>query len=149
MTTYSLGQSVNVAADEGFTLECISYRGTTDTSATITFEKPFYPITAQGNNTFTVEGNMIFYFRKDDTISATYEEGATSYKVVSSTTDGNSTVITVSSEIPGTINYKNIYAPERGTKDGQILWKIVEDPNTISYPWNSYAVFDHTLTIIE
>lgn len=149
LKTYSLGQSVNVLSDNSFTLECVSYRGTTDTTTTVTFEKPFYPITAQGNNTFTVDGNMIFYFRKDDTISATYPEGAQSFKVISSTSNGINTIITVGSEIPGTINFENIYAPERGTKDGQILWKIVEDPDNITYPWNSYAVFDHTLTIVD
>ena len=149
MTIYSLGQSVNVASDNSFTLECVSYRGTTDTTPNLSFEKPYYPVIAQGTNTFTVEGNMIFYFRENDFISVTYSEGSTTFQVASSSLEGSNTVITVRGEVAGSITYENIYASEKGTRDGQILWKLVEDPNKITYPWNSYAVFDHTLTIID
>ena len=148
-TNYSLGQSVNIPSSTDFSLECISYRGTTGTSPVLKFEKPFYEVLAQTTNTFEVEGDTRFYFRKGDIISATYAEGAVSFNVLSSNFNGTNTIITVGKEIESTIEFKDLYTAERGTRDGQILWKLVEDPNQIVYPWNSYVVFDHTLTIIE
>ena len=148
-TNYSLGQSVNVPSNSDLSLECVSYRGATGTSPNLEFEKPYYDVLAQSENTFTVEGNMTFYFRKDDKISATFEGGATSFSVVSSTYNGANTIITVSRELDPNTTYLNLYTAERGTRDGQILWKLVENPDDITYPWNSYVVFDHTLTIIE
>lgn len=148
-TNYSLGQSVNVPTNSNLSLECVSYRGTAGTAVDLEFEKPYYEVLSQTENTFVVSGNMTFYFRPDDIISATYAGGANSFPVVSSTYDGTNTIITVGREIDSTISYLNLYTAERGTRDGQILWKLVEDPDNITYPWNGYVVFDHTLTIIE
>jgi hypothetical protein len=92
---------------------------------------------------------VIFYFRTDDIISATYAAGATSLRVVSSSYNGVNTIITVSKELDPTIEYEQLITVQRGTRDGQILWKLVENPDNITYPWNSYVVFDHTLTILE
>lgn len=148
-TNYSLGTSVNVTTSSDLSLECISYRGSSGTQEDLAFEQTSYDIKAQGSNTFTVDGNMTFYFRAGDVVSALYDEAATSFTVVSSSYEGDSTVITVSREINPNIEYTTLLAVERGTRDGQILWKLVEDPTNIEYPWNGYVVFDHTLSIID
>lgn len=148
-TNYRLGTSVNVTSSSDLSLECISYRGTSGTQEDLAFEQNSYPILAQGSNTFTVAGNMTFYFRTGDIVSALYNEAATSFAVVSSSFDGTNTIITVSHEIDVNTEYTELLAVERGTRDGQILWKLVEDPTNITYPWNGYVVFDHTLSIIN
>lgn len=148
-TNYSLGQTVNSRTNSDLSLECVSYRGATGTSPDLEFEKDAYDVLEQTTNTFTVEGNVTFYFRTDDIISATYAAGATSLRVVSSTYTGTNTIITVSRELDPTIEYEELITAQRGTRDGQILWKLVENPDNITYPWNSYVVFDHTLTILE
>ena len=147
-TNYSLGTSVNVGSSTELSLECVSYTGSTGTEADIDFELPEYPIIEQTSNTFVVAGNKTFYFWEDDVISATHDEGATSFVVSNAVYDGTNTTITVTSDIDENIEYKNLITVERGTRDGQILWKVIEDTNNVTYPWNSYAVFDHTLEII-
>ena len=148
-TNYKLGDSVNVPSSPNLSLECISYTGTSGTDEDLKFEQAEYPILSQGTNTFTLSGNLTFYFRPEDIISVAYEEGTKSFAVVSSNYNGVNTVITVSREIENSIEYTKIYTVERGTRDGQILWTLLEDPNSIKYPWNGYVTFDHTLEIIS
>lgn len=148
-TVYSLGDSVNTETNSAVSLECVSYTGATDPGYNVNFELDEYPIIAQGSDTFTVAGNKTFYFWKDDEISAVQPAGATNFAVASSTYNGVNTVIKVTTDIDPNIQYTGLITVKRGTKDGQILWTVVDDLTNITYPWNSYAVFDHTLEIIE
>lgn len=148
-TTYRLGDKINVTNNASYSLECISYAGTAGTDEDLNFELPIYDIVSFGSNFFNVAGNKTFYFRKGDIIMATYPEGASNFAVVSSVYDGTNTIVTVSSLLDSGILYDKLYTKERGTRDGQILWTLVEDPTNITYPWNSYVVFDHELQIID
>lgn len=153
-TTYTLGDSVNVPSSSDLSLECVSYTGSTNTNENLTFEQLSYPIEVQGTNTFILNGDCRYYFRTNDVISATYEDGvikSTNFSVLSSSynKDTFKTVITVRGVINEEIEYKDIYALSRGTKDGGIMWTLVQDPDNITYPWNGYVIFDHTLEIIE
>lgn len=157
-TQYRLGQTINVNGD--FSLECISYTGTTGTEDDIEFEKYEYPILegSQTENSFSVEGNETFYFRAGDTIRAMYSEGYTTFAIVSGVYDSgsDSTIITVTRFQDGeepTIDpekvYTSLYATERGTRDGGILWSLVENSAEVKYDWNSFVTFSHTLEILE
>ena len=157
-TQYRLGQTINVAGD--FSLECISYSGTTGTEDDIEFEQYEYEVVpgSQTENTFSVAGNETFYFRAEDTIRALYSGGYTTFAIVSSVYNVNSdnTVITVTRFQDGdepTIDpekiYTSLYATERGTRDGGILWSLVENSAEVKYDWNSFVTFSHTLEILE
>ena len=148
-TNYRLGSSVNVSSNSDFSLESIGYTGTAGTDDQLDFELPIYDVVSQTTNTFLVAGNKTFYFRPNDIITVTHPAGSTSFAVVSSVFNGTNTVITVSHDIDSGITYEKIYTTERGTRDGQILWTLIDDPDTITYPWNGYVVFDHELEIIE
>ena len=130
-------------------LECISYTGTVGTEENLDFELPVYDIVSKTLNTFLVAGNKAFYFRPNDIITATHAGGSTNFVVVNSLYNGTNTVITVSEGIDTGIDYTQIIAMERGTRDGQILWTLVDDVTNITYPWNGYVVFDHELEIVE
>ena len=45
--------------------------------------------------------------------------------------------------------YTSLYATERGTRDGGILWSLVENSAEVKYDWNSFVTFSHTLEILE
>ena len=148
-TNYRLGSSVNITANSSLSLECVSYTGTSGTDEDLEFEQTAYSVISQTTNTFVVEGNLTFYFRPEDIISATYSSGTKTFAVVSSNYNGTNTTITVSGEIENYIEYSELITAERGTRDGQILWTLLEDPDNVTYPWNGYVTFDHTLEIIE
>lgn len=157
---YQLGQNVNGMGS--YSLECISYTGATGASSSISFEPEYYPIVAQDrdNNTFSVAGNQETYFQENDAITASYDEGYTTFEVVSSVYNSalNRTLITVGNftttdpnvkVIPEGREYINLYAVQRGTFDGNIAWSIVEDPSKIKYNWNSYVTFTPHITVLE
>lgn len=148
-TNYRLGESVNVTTGSEVSLECISYTGTVGTEENLDFELFVYDVLNQTTNTFLVAGNKTFYFRPNDIITATYAAGSTNFAIVSAVFNGINTVITVSENINSGHSYQQIYATERGTKDGQILWTLVENVDNITYPWNGYVVFDHQLEILD
>ena len=149
LTNYALGDSVNVTASAGsYSLECISFMGTTGTEPDLAFEKEFYEVTNQTLSVFTVAGDMRFYFREGDVISAAHEGGYTTFSVASVGLVGDSTEVTVNQEIDPEITYTALYTEQRGTKDGQILWSLVEDISNIKYEWNAYVTFEHTLDIL-
>ena len=147
-TNYRLGSSVNVRNNQSYSLESIGYTGTAGTDENLDFELPIYDVVSQTTNTFLVTGNKTFYFRPNDIITVTHAGGSTSFAVVSSVYNGTNTVITVSHDIDTGITYEKIYTTARGTRDGQVLWTLIEDPDNITYPWNGYVVFDHELEII-
>lgn len=156
LTQFQLGQTVNAKGD--YSLECISYTGSTGTEETIDFELEEYQVLAQDQDNFYVEGDRTYYFRVDDAIEATYSEGITTFAVLNSVykpeidqtkiqvmryADGEEPVID-----PSKI-YKTLKTEQRGTLDGGILWTLIDDIEKIEYDWNSYTTFAHTLEIME
>lgn len=159
-TQFRLGDVINVSTSDNFSLECVSYTGTTGTEDDIEFEQYEYPIIpdSQTLNSFSVEGNVTFYFRVGDAIRAMYSGGYTTFAIVSSIYNAGSdrTIITVTrfqegeeEVIDPTKVYTSLYALERGTKDGGILWSLVENIEKVEYDWNSFVTFSHTLEILE
>lgn len=159
-TQFRLGDVINVSETDNFSLECVSYTGATGTEDDIEFEQYEYPIIpdSQTLNSFSVEGNVTFYFRVGDAIRAMYSGGYTTFAIVSSIYNAGSdrTVITVTRYQEGeeevidpTKVYTSLYALERGTKDGGILWSLVENIEKVEYDWNSFVTFSHTLEILE
>lgn len=159
-TQFRLGDVINVSTSDNFSLECVSYTGTTGTEDDIEFEQYEYPIIpdSQTLNSFSVEGNVTFYFRVGDAIRAMYSGGYTTFAIVSSIYNAGSdrTIITVTRFQEGeeeiidpTKVYTSLYALERGTKDGGILWSLVENIEKVEYDWNSFVTFSHTLEILE
>ena len=142
-----LGESRNVPSNSKITLECISYTGTVGTSDKIEFEEPEYPVVSQTATTFTINGNKKYYFRKGDVIVAAHDGGTNKFSIYNSEydEDENETVITVRQTIDKV--YHTLFAEERGTRDGEILWKLVEDPSTFTCDWNMYMTFDYDLDL--
>ena len=149
--TYPLGSLVNLSSNANYSLTSIGYTGSTGTGE-LNFELPVYTVYAQTTNTFVVEGNKTFYFKAGDVITV-YGDNNTvkeNFTVLSSVmNDSGNTVITVNKDIDSGIAYENIYTSTKGTRDNQILWTLIDDPDNITYPWNGYVVFDHELEIIE
>ena len=157
MTNYRLGDSVNIGSSE-YSLECISYTGTVGTSSEVSFELTQYPVIGTGDNYFRVNGNKTFYFRPNDQISVSYIEGQVEQKdqfqVKGSVYDieqGYTTItVTKNTGISSTTASDIVITTTaRGTRDGQILWSLIDDIDNITYPWNGYMVFDHVLNIIN
>ena len=156
---YQLGDTVNSRGN--YSLECISYTGTTGAAENLTFEQYEYPIESitGDRKAFVVSGDQEFYFKPDDVVRAKYSGGYTSFVVVSSVytydDEGGSTTITVKRSqgendlIDTTKNYKSLYTVERGTRDGGVLWSLVSNINQVEYNWNSFVTFRHTLKIVE
>ena len=149
LTTYRLGDSVNLSSLPGYSLECVSYLGTVDPNENLVFEDQDYPVLNQTLRTFSVAGNKEFYFRGGDNISAEYSGGFTSFTVESSVYNNGQTLITVKQEIDSTREYTKLITATRGTKDGQILWALVDNIDNITYKWNTYITFNHELEIID
>ena len=70
--------------------------------------------------------------------------------------EDDETVITVTRFQEGTEDpvdpnktYTKLKVGQRGTLDGGILWKLINDLDTITYDWNSYVTFSHELEILE
>ena len=148
LTNYRLGASVNLPTLSGYSLECISYTGTTGTDEALEFENNTYPILNQTLNTFVIEGDKTQYFRADDVISAAHAGGYTTFAVESSEISGLNTVVTVRQQIDESIIYTELITQPKGTKDGQILWSLIDNINEITYDWNAYVTFSHKLNVI-
>lgn len=159
MTNYRLGSSVNVASSSEYSLECISYTGTVGTDENVNFELTKYEATVDSTDAnrkrLIISGNKTFYFRTDDIISVTYFQGMTEVTdtyVVDVTTynavEGKTSIL-LNKAIPSGVSTVTITTTERGTRDGQILWKLIDDVDNITYPWNGYMVFDHVLNILN
>lgn len=156
MAQYQLGQTVNALGD--YSLECVSYTGTTGTDEDLEFELYEYDIIpgSQTTNTFSVEGNKTYYFRTNDPVEAKYYGGYTTFVVVSSVYDDGVTLVTVTRYQDGTEdqidpnkNYTTLTVQKRGTVDGGILWTLIDNTEEITYDWNSFVNFSHELEILE
>ena len=156
---YRIGDTVNAIGDS-FSLQCISYTGYTGTSDSITFESYEYPVVSIGysSNSFRLQGNQTFYFKSGDIIKAEYSGGYTYFVVASSSYNigENLTLVKVQRYQDGTgevidssKDYRTLLAVERGTRDGGVLWTLVDNIEKIEYDWNSYVTFSHTLEILE
>ena len=160
LTQYQLGQTVNAKGD--YSLECVSYRGQLDPNKELTFEKKEYPVVFQDsqNSIFYVEGNVEDFFKQKDPIEANYSEGITTFAVESVVPDVLREVdgeivkcteikVTRYQDAPETeltIDplkvYTSLVPPTRGTKDGNILWNIIDSIDKVTYDWNSYVTFE-------
>lgn len=163
---YRLGETINSTGT--YSLECISYSGSTGTDENLNFEQNEYSILQDltTTTTFVVAGDQRFYFKAGDAIQAKYSKGYTAFVVSSSqynTTDNaetgavaNTTSITVTRYEDGSgpvidpsKNYSVLYSLKRGTRDGGILWELIDDISKVNYNWNSYVTFTHSLDIVE
>ena len=163
LTQYQLGQTVNSRGE--YSLECVSYTGSTGTEEDIQFEQYSYPVVGQDeeNSRFYVEGDLTYYFRKGDAIEGSYSGGTTTFAVTASAylTSGDrvgQTEIRVTRfqdgaetevAIDPSKTYIKLEAPMRGTVDGNVQWTLIKDVEKIKYDWNSFVTFTHTLEIVE
>lgn len=148
--TYRLGDSANLPSLSNYSVECVSYLGTTDTVEDLDFEQRAYEVVSQTTNTFILNGNKEYYFQNEDVISAAHSGGYTSFLVVSSVynRDTSQTIITVKPNIEADIVYTELITVSRGTQDGGILWTLVDNIDSITYDWNSFVTFSHEVEII-
>ena len=165
-TQYRLGDIINPSIDMGnsanlYSLECVSYTGYTGTEEELSFKKNEYTILSinEARDTFRIDGNQRDYFKIDDVIKAEYSQGFTYFVVKSFDYDKDTNISSIRVErfqngegyiIDPSKDYNKLIAVEgRGTKDGTILWTLVDNVDKVSYDWNSYVTFSHTLEIIE
>ena len=151
-TTYGLGESVNVSTSTDLSLECISYTGETNILEDVVFESEYYDvISSSDTRAFKVKGNQTTFFTAGTIFWATYSGGEKSFTVNGSEYDSqtDTTTINVTTDKEAGVVYLTLYTARKGTKDGDILWNLVDDINKITYPWNGYVVFDHVLEIVE
>lgn len=156
LTNYRLGSSVSVQGNSDFSLELVSYTGTTGTGE-VDFETPFYKVhstlSTGSEIAFTVNGNKTFYFRANEVMYASCEDEYKTFTIVRSfysRSTGLTTIVTKQSwNEYSTMEFENLYVTSRGTRDGQILWSLIDDTNNITYDWNEYVTFSHTLDIID
>ena len=153
LTNYSLGSEVNVANVAGYSLQCISYTGGTSSNPDLEFEDGTYPIISVNdvNKTFTIAGNKTFYFKAGDIIEIEDTQTSTPGTVASSVydEDNNQTIITIFQEVSPNKTYVNLVTEIKGTRDGQILWSLVDNVDEIKYEWNAYVTFEHKLNVLE
>ena len=167
LTQYQLGQTINAKGD--YSLECVSYTGSIDPRENLKFEQYTYDVAKQDsdNSKFYVEGDVTYYFRKGDPIEATYAGGVTTFAIASvaypveEEINGENVICTeirvtryqdgaeTESEIDPSKKYTTLEVPRRGTQDGNIEWTLIKDTDRITYDWNSYVTFTHTLEIVE
>lgn len=161
LTQYRLGDVVNGTGDS-FSLECVSYTGTTGSVENLSFEQNEYAIVGvlenENRDTFILDGDKTFYFKIGDIIQAQYSQGFTNFVVELSTysLESAKTYVKVRRYQDGTgevidplKDYSLLIGVERGTKDGGVLWTLVDDIEKVSYDWNSFVTFSHTLEIVE
>ena len=161
LTQYRLGDVVNALGNE-HSLECVSYAGTSGSVENLSFEQNEYAILSvvedANRDTFVIGGDKSFYFKSGDIIQAQYSQGFTNFVVDSAvySIESNRTYVKViryqdgtGEVIDPTKDYSLLIGVERGTKDGGVLWSLVEDINKVNYDWNSYVTFSHTLEITE
>lgn len=164
MTQYQLGQTVN--AKGPFSLECVSYTGSTGTDENLNFEQGTYAVKYQDseNAKFYVEGDVRYYFRNGEPVEATYSGGITTFVMSAPAqypveVDGvNCTEIRVvryqdGAETEPTIDsakeYTKLEVTKRGTVDGNIQWSLIDGVDKLEYDWNSFVTFTHELEIVE
>jgi hypothetical protein len=163
LTQFQLGETVNSKGN--YSLECVSYTGSTGTVEDLNFEQYSYPVFEQDseNDKFYVEGDVTYYFRNGDPIEATYTGGVTTFAVSASLypvekegTDCTEIRVTrfqdgaeTESAIDPSKAYTKLEGVRRGTVDGTIQWSLISDTEKVTYDWNSYVTFTHKLEILD
>lgn len=152
-TNYRLGDRVNIVTSTGnYTLQCVSYTGTVSSESSINFEKDNYPlITSETtSNSFTLEGNQTFFFMQGDVITAISPNITSSFTVTGVVYNNalDRTILTVAPSVNTSAGYTQIETELSGTRDGQILWTLIDDIENVTYEWNSYVTFQHELSLI-
>ena len=143
---------ISVAFD--YTIIDLKYNEITGTSiivknrvpANITFkqivEAGYTSLRSHRNNSFVINGDVTSFFPKDSLIKAyTTDDSQMTYSVVDSFYQKEpykQTYVTVKQDVAQSVEYTHIAPAWKGTEDGEILWKIIEDPTSITYGWNSY-----------
>lgn len=147
-TSYRLGESMKTG---NYSFECIGYKGLTSNvpnSQPITFELPSYTISSAGTDYFEIDGNYSSFFAVNDVIRV-YISNSSFYSFsVSSVSYINSqakTRVNVNQTVDLVPTYLTLVKSYVGTKDGEILWYIVDDPTNIEYEWDSYNVTTYDL----
>jgi hypothetical protein len=93
------------------------------------------------NNSFVINGNVSDFFLEDNLIKAKTDEGSEMTFVVDNAFYQGSfgqTFVSAKQEISSTTNYTKLAPAWKGTEDGEILWKIIENPTVVQYDWNTY-----------
>ena len=163
LTQFQLGETINSGGP--YSLECVSYTGSTGSLEDLVFEQYEYPILSidSENARFYVEGDVTFYFRRGDIIEATYPQGTTTFAVSASLypvvqngkecTEIRVTRYQDGAETEEVIDpykeYTKLEVTQRGTLDGTIQWSLINDVDKITYGWNSFVTFTHKLEILD
>ena len=152
-TNYRLGDRVNIVTSSGnYTLQCVSYTGTVSSSSNIVFEKESYSllVSETTQSSFTLEGNQTSFFMKGDSIKAISSVVTTTFTIsaVNYNSSTDRTIINVTPNINLGNGYTTLETETGGTRDGQILWSLIDDIEDVEYDWNAYVTFTHELTII-
>jgi hypothetical protein len=50
----------------------------------------------------------------------------------------NQTYVRTQQEVPTTTNYSRLAPAWVGTRDGEIMWAIIDDLSSVKYDWNVY-----------
>lgn len=160
---YKLGAQINL---NNLAFQLISFAGFSS-SNDITFEKASYNIVNtiptqsptdpnRYNLTLVVQDNVMNVFEVGDEISILTPSGVvTTCKILAMNTYLGTggiqqfTNILTDTEYPNTgmETFITLLSNRKGTKDGTILWKVIDDIEQISYDWNVYNIFDYNLTL--
>jgi hypothetical protein len=107
-------------------------------------------IRSNWNNSFILDGDMTMFFKKgtltkaktDEDVEMTYSVKDVQYQ----TTFGN-TYVTVAQDINSTATYNRLAPAWVGTEDGEVMWSIVDDLDSVTYDWDVYNDINYKLTV--
>lgn len=121
---------------------CESTDGVTWTEPVLTGVLPYNSKTFGDNKYVWVNAQGYSSYSTDNSTWSTptlISQGNTNFE--------NITTIIPTVDLILTNDYTYILSPNRGTQDGSILWKIVEDIEEVTYDWNVYNTFSYNLTV--
>lgn len=158
---YKLGAKINL---NGLAFQLISFAGFSGLND-ITFEKASYNIVntiptqvtpTQFNLTLAIQGNLQGVFEVGEQINIVTPSGIVTTcnikQIETYPASGGSeqfTNILTDMEYPATgmETFVTLLSNRTGTKDGKVLWKVLDSIEDIQYEWNCYNIFDYKLTI--
>ena len=98
-------------------------------------------IQSKYNNSFVLDGNVTAFFAPGSMIKAITDENVQmTYVIKESIYQGvfNQTYVRTQQEVPTTTNYSRLAPAWVGTRDGEIMWAIIDDLSSVKYDWNVY-----------
>lgn len=107
-------------------------------------------IESQYNNSFILDGDMTIFFKEGSLIKARTEEDVEMTYVVKSATYQStfkSTYVNVTQEISSSANYDRLAPSWSGTEDGEVMWSIVDNQDSITYDWDVYNDINYKLVV--